>query len=446
MLDAIREKDETMTRSALTSSGTNGRPLASVLGAGPADGFTPDEQFRAEATQVLASFRQAVERVTFSVTARLANSRTLLNALGVDLNVSWQIFKLLGPIETLATVAYLPASVSFTKLLAAAKKKGASEDALTEAVAAFAAVERFVAETTGDREQFETAVMSYAELAESAQVNMHHRKAAFKADVHFFGVAVDTLAFAMLFHPGQRPDTVDFVGLRQMIGLRRLRASTDVVVDRWRMALGADARDGLRPNPLGDAFDPDAAAVHNAVVIPEFSSRPVPPLVTTVQDSGDVRTLLKHRDVGVGQPFDVTTGRVFRGTPIDRTPDGRTVFQGLVEIARPTRLQVIDTFVHRPTWPNLVPTSGVFAHLPQRIPAKVERDGVRLPFGEKTVFLGSGPDAVRLTDAPRHADLVRYACQKMGWRLDDMDLYRVRIEYPLMDSNILCRLEVAGLP
>jgi len=32
----------------------------------------------------------------------------------------------------------------------------------------------------------------------------------------------------------------------------------------------------------------------------------------------------------------------------------------------------------------------------------------------------------------------------MGWRFEDMDLYRIRLEYPLMDSNVLLRLETVG--
>jgi hypothetical protein len=401
--------------------------------------FTLDSQFRADATEVLGRFRQAMERIIYALTKSLQNSRDLQNLLGVDRNVSWQIFKLLGPIETLSTVSYIPAVVSLRKVLAAAKKRGVSETTLAEATAAFAAFEAFVAATTGDREQFETMVMSYGDTAESAQMGMHHRKAAFKADCHFFGVAVDTLAFALLFHPGQKPDTVDFVGLRQTLGLRRLRASTDVLVDRWKM--NRDHSEKEDDFLLSDALDLEAAALHNAAVVPEFCTQPLLPLMTKIEESGDVRTVLKHRDIGVGSEVDIATARVFRGMEPSRTPDGRPMFDGLVEIGRPTRVQVIDNYVHRPTWPNLVPTSGVFAHLPRRVASKVDREGVRLPLTERFSFMGSGADVSRIREVPRYPDLVKYACQKMGWRFEDMDLYRIRFEYPLMDSNVLLRLE-----
>ena len=127
--------------------------------------------------------------------------------------------------------------------------------------------------------------------------------------------------------------------------------------------------------------------------------------------------------------------------PLTRTADGRPLFDGLVEINRPTRVQVIDTFVHRPTWPNLVPFSGVFTHLTQRVPSKVEQDGVRLPFAEQLAYAGTGNYVSRIPEIARYPDFVNHACQKMGWNLDDLDLYRIRFEYPLMETSILLRLE-----
>jgi hypothetical protein len=224
-----------------------------------------------------------------------------------------------------------------------------------------------------------------------------------------------------------------------MMGLRRLRANTDVLVDRWK--LNRDETYKEDDFILSDALDAEAAAVHNAAVLPEFCSKPLLPLVTTIEESGDIRTLLKHRDIGVGQDVDIATARICRGMPLARTSDGRALFDGLVEVGRPTRIQIVDNYVHRPTWPNMMPSSGVFAHLPRRLPSKVDREGVRLPFTEQFTFMGSGTDVARIREIPRYPDVVKYACQKMGWRFEDMDLYRIRLEYPLMDSNILLQLE-----
>jgi hypothetical protein len=404
------------------------------------ESFSPDDHFRANVIESLGRFRQAMERMVYSFTKSLKNSRDLQGLLGVDRNVSWQIFKLLGPIETIATVSYIPAAVSLKKVLAAARKKMVAQEDLDEVAASFAAFERLVDETTGDREQFESVVMSYSGSSESVQIGMQHRKAAFKADSHFIGVAVDTLIFSLFFHPGLQPDTVDFCAVRQMLGMRRLRASTDVVVDRFK--LNADRTDRVDGFLLSDALDLEAASRFDAAVLPEFCSQPILPLVTKIDDAGDIRTLLKHRDIGIGREVDITTARVFRGMPLFRTPDGRPVFDGLTEVGRPTRVQVIDTFVHRPTWPDLVPTSGVFVHLPRRVVAKVEQEAVRLPsFAEKLNFMGSGTDVMRVGESPSYPGLIKHACQKMGWNYEDMDLYRIRHEFPLMDSNVLCRLE-----
>jgi len=152
---------------------------------------------------------------------------------------------------------------------------------------------------------------------------------------------------------------------------------------------------------------------------------------------------LRHRNLGVGREVDITTGRIYRDTHLESLPGGGKSVYGMVEIARPTRLQVIDTFVHRPTWPALTARSGVFAHLPTRRLPYAEQQGVRLPFTEKVTRMGSGLDGVRFPESPRYPELLRHACQRMGWRMEDFDLYRVRLEYPLMDSNIISRLDPA---
>jgi hypothetical protein len=418
-------------------------PTSELDSAESSVGASYDERFKNRVTEILGRFRHSVEQIVYSITPTLSNSRTLQTVLSVDLNLSWQIFKLLGPIETLSTISYVPAAVSMGKLTMAARKRGVSKDLLEQATSAFAAFEKIAEETARDRDEFETIVMSYVDSVESAQAGMHHRKAAFKSDVHYYGVAVDTLAFALFFHPGKTADSVDFVGLRQMLGLRRMAASTDVLIDRWRVS--PETPLGVADALFSDAFDPEAAAIHGAAVIPEFCTPPLLPMVTRSDAMGNVRTLLKHRDIGVGQQVSITTGRIFREMPMDRTPDGRPLFAGLIEVARPTRVQVVDTFIHRPTWPNLLPKSGVFVHLSRRLPSTAHEDGVRLPFRESLVYAGSGSDAVRIAESPAYPDLVRHACTKMGWNFEDMDLYRLQIKYPLMDSNVLCRLECVNV-
>lgn len=402
-----------------------------------------DDQFRADAARVLSRFRRAIEQVVYSVTKTVSNSRSLQAALGIDLHTSWQLYKLLGPSDVLCAVTCVPPAVSIRKLCSAAKKQGVAQAALDEVADSHAEYEALIAKSTGDREQFESMVMSFTDSPEAAQVGVQLRKSAFKVDVHYFGTSAETLAVGMLFHPGSVPGKVDVVSVRTMLGLRRLRASTDVIIERAKV--GTDQTG--RPNTylLPTALDQDAAREYSAAIVPEFCSEPILPLTTTVDELGNVRTVLEHRDLGVGEEVDLTTARIYRDSTFSPTPDGRDQLEGLVEIARPTKLQIIDTIVHRPTWPRMIPTTGVYAHLPSRDPAHLG-SAVKLPFHERIACLGSGADVLRVNEVPRYRDLVAYACRKVGWNIDDMDVYRLRIEYPLMDTNVLFRLEVPPTP
>lgn len=402
------------------------------------------EDLKANALHVLGRLRSTIGLVIHATTNKgLHNSRDLQNELGVDRNLSWQIFKMLGPVDTLSILPYVPAAVSMKKLLSVIKKRGVPMARITEAESAFASFESFVRTSANNRDRLETMLMSFTDSDEGRQVDLQHRKAAYRAHSHFYGIEVDTAVQTLIYYPGSSSQRVSCIGLQQVSGMRRLRLDNEIVVSRLNMIDDSNDHKVMRANMV----DVEAAERYGAPVIEEFCSKPMPDLGTVVDPSGMARTVLASRKVGSAADIDLAFGRAWLDLPMNVDVDGYHALSAQIAIVRPTQVIIGDVFLHRSTFKNVAPSSGLWAQVGGAENADdIERRGVRLPMREEFSYVGTGEDVARLRELPRYAELVRTSCERFGVSLNEMDLYRVRIDYPLVDSRLVLRVRSAPDP
>jgi len=148
--------------------------------------------------------------------------------------------------------------------------------------------------------------------------------------------------------------------------------------------------------------------------------------------------------VGRRSAVDMVFGQILRDAPVARLPgNDKLGFGGQVAITTPTALLIFDLLVHQPTFPKLGLEFDVLAYgsapeLHSRHPA------LKLPFSERIASLGTGSDAILTREVPRYVELVEYACRQTNWSLDDMAIYRARIEYPMLDTMPTITAEIIG--
>lgn len=346
---------------------------------------------------------------------------------------------MLGPVDTLSILSYVPAAVSMKKLLSVIKKRGVSPDRIAEAEAAFLAFEEFVRSAATDRDRLETMLMSFGDSDEGRQVDLQHRKAASRAHSHFYGIEVDTAVNTLLYYPGSTPDRLSCVALQQISGMRRLRADTEVVVTRLNMT---DEHAEKRVVPC-QVIDEAAALRYGAPVIEDFCSRPMPALSTILGANGLYRTILTSRQLGSAAEMELAFGRAWPDLPIELDTDGRHFLSALIPATRPTQLFVGDMFVHRSLSRSLEPSVGVWAQVvDQPNQVSFEPQGIRLPVREEFLRIGSGEDMARIRELPRYTELLRMACDRFGINSDELTLYRFRLSYPLVDSLVILKIAV----
>lgn len=173
-----------------------------------------------------------------------------------------------------------------------------------------------------------------------------------------------------------------------------------------------------------------------APILPEFSSQPLPELVTEAGDAGWVYTSLATEGIGRQSNVDVAMGMASMGLPDTFDVDGRKMFRTGTTFRTPTALLIMDVLVHRPTIKDINPYAVAFQSMPGDEMAAVARKAPQLQVHEKVIPLGRADLATNSPEWPRYVDLLNYLASAMHWHLSEFDIYRLRVEYPVFGSVI----------
>jgi hypothetical protein len=88
----------------------------------------------------------------------------------------------------------------------------------------------------------------------------------------------------------------------------------------------------------------------------------------------------------------------------------------------------------------------VFSDLRTVDPAFAGRSRDLLPTSASVVHLGRGPQVLSSANVPRYAEMVQYALDRAGWDARQFDVYRCRVEFPVMPSSVMVRFEMPRRP
>lgn len=393
--------------------------------------------FEAEAAALLTRLRSTLTEMLSGIPGGVRKSRDVHKYLGVDANLSWQVMKLLTAEDAFAAARYVPGEFPLKRIFESARGIGVAGARVAAAESAAIALSSFVIEHAGDWDSFQSmlAARDGAEGDEEDAIGLAHRKAMFKGHSHYWGHQVDTQVVAMMIQPSAgKPGKFDYLHVRTMKGLRRLRSSASMGVDSYKLnAPSPEDENQIQHFPI----DPESHAIYGASVLPAFCSIPVPELKTSVRADNRSFVELAADTVGRRGQVDLTFGTVGRGGPLSPTPDGGQGFGSLVRIGKPTAILVADMLVHRPSLPQVearLLVNGVPPLAQDEFDFNDPR--TRLPFNEKIRLLGRGGDATTCLDFPLQRELYEYICSRMSWNLDDFDVYRARVEFPLMDTMV----------
>jgi hypothetical protein len=401
------------------------------------------ENFRQEIGQVIGSLRAALMEV-LEVAGEIKRSRDVQDRLKLNMTLSWQIYRILNVSENLVELSpHIPSTGMMQKLLNAVRGLGASEASLTTLSEAHARFESLVEFYAGDRESFNAIASRLMGNDAQSQIELVHRRAAFECERHVWGLDLEAAISCEIFGPLLTGQPDQSVSLRLKRNLRRLSFNQNFAVDKH--SVRKSDVDEFEKHPTTLPLNSTAFSKYGIPILPPFCSSLDIPL-RHFEQSDSVVTEWIGDSMGKPSSVDIAMGDIHHNpSEADRNSgQNKLTYQRGSTFGIPTRQRISDVIVHRATRGQLTTTLTRWGHSMDR-PKQlypVEAMGLpKLPCHDRYMLVGTGRGAAYLSEAPQYTKMLQYACDTMGWNLEEMDIYRVRMEFPLLHTLIAVTLD-----
>jgi len=398
--------------------------------------------FEQAALDVLQDVRSAFAELIVQIPRPISKAFDLQKALDVDPKLASRVFRVAHADDPLRVGTDVPSRVSIERIFKAAAKEGVPAKVIQRASIAYEQFERLVADHAGDRESFASMVSALSAVqGEDSSIDAQQRKAAYLANSHILGVQARTRLNCFIHKPAYVGRKGEVVGLRGLIDLRWLRTShapftisrSDVRDSRGDV----DKRYEVRKR---EPLDPDEPEDHGVALLREFCSRPLPKIETVRMSNGMMNTQIVSKHVGKASLTTCIIGEILRDFPECDFTDPDDHFDQSVLVRTPCEVLIQDVLLHEGPHGELKPQVRVLSDHQCTDGTILGRDSDMLPLTATVKYLGKGPEVMHTRDVPRYADMVQYAMDRLGWDGSKFEVYRCRIEYPVMPSTVSMRL------
>ncbi len=392
-------------------------------------------EFQADAERVLRQLRTSLSEVVASVPEPVSKPSDLQRALRVDINVCCKVFKAISAPGALSVGLHLPGIMALRAFLKSARRAGASEAAVAAAIQATEEFNDLVTAHADDRSTFDSMLSSMVVSEDSAHITFQHRRATARGQAHLFGMQARVQLKCLIVQPSAHdPGLLDLANLTGFVSLRMWRpARTPIVLTPAYTTNDAGTVRKVVREPLESTADQTAgvALLRDFCTGPSLQLREVP--------AAPGRVLGELHGVGIGNKAAVTCveGHMNRAAVPRYSEPANRIGGHLAEIRVPCDTLLLDLVVREDVFGPLRPTVSMCAdHL-----ADLHGPGGRAvwqPLGpyETVEHLGRGPAALYTPDYPRYPELGRYAFERLGWEGERFDVYRCRLEYPIVPSTV----------
>ena len=403
----------------------------------------PNTTFFVESGAVMQRLRTGISEMLKAMPNRIRTTRDLQKLFGVDVKLCWQVLKLAGPGDALSLAPFVPTPGPMRRFLAAATTAGVDPEVIDQIRSAYEAFKEQVSIHAGDRPTFEAMATGAAGTGENSSEDrqkaaLRLRKSAYQTNSHYCGVQLDTYLGASFIHPTATPGLLDAANLRVKLGIRRLRATANFFVNQTKNVTSDTRIEKSQDTFAKGTFDDETNEKHGAPIIARFSSNPLPQFSTMTDIDGRTYTRIVGENVGQTSAVDLVFGQSVFNAPLTSMLINGTRQMGFgssLDITTPVGVLILDKLVHRPTFPHLDTDFTVHWVDNPAFPAGSEDDSA-LQFCERLVKLDAGVDGARTHEVPQYIEMLEFVCDRFKWKIEDFDVYRVRVEYPLHYTRI----------
>jgi hypothetical protein len=364
----------------------------------------------------------------------------LQRTLGISMSLAWHIHRFAFADDALAAIRNLPGAVGMARFLDAAKLRGAPHSEVDQVRIAFEEFESLARRFVENRSELESLLTGLTQ-DNAEQLDPRHRRAAYEAQSHFLGYRAEFNLGCFMFAPSVEDSTkLDGVAMRTMTGVRRFRRDVSIIIATMR----ADADEGPKPlgspQPLAGVDEADSTGL-----LPQFCSTPMPVVTRTSATGTSINVEVDPPGLGTDAAVTCTIGHSLRAFFSRYRSDLNMHNTCVTRVRTPCKVLVQDVLVHRGLFDPTAPEVRVLSDHRDIDTRDTHRPCDQLPGNEAAVFMGSGAVALGLEDVPHYEELIRFACARMHWVLDEFDVYRCLVEYPVMPSSLITRFRLRSV-
>jgi hypothetical protein len=317
----------------------------------------------------------------------------------------------------------VPGPGPLADIVDSARRLGVSDSVCAAATEAVSKFDNLVQTLAGDRLTFDAMMSEWVDDAR-VQIDTAARQMIFRGMKQLKGVCAETQFTTFMFHPTSGSDErVDMLNLEGIMGFQRVRARGEMcIIGHSGIAGGAS---DLKPS---------------RTIVEEFCSTPAPVLrVGGTATKATLRIDWQGR-IGRGHTRDVVLREKYPGgVTRHRTNPARQFGSVAAEPYVPSKLAIVDILFHKDLFPTCIPTFQILATGLRGFadPNDPESTHERLFIDTALQAFGAGSiHQMQTPEVPRYRDLLESQCADMGWNLAHFRAFRVRVEYPVVNSQM----------
>lgn len=377
-------------------------------------------------------------RTVFKEIPEATNRPTkLARALGVSNAIASRVLRATDEVDPIAAIHRLPGPDALRMLLRGAERHSVRKKLIASTRAAIGEFDQLVNVELGGQSELDT-ILSSLLPSTRRRFESGNKQLVYKGNRALFGVTVETQISASVMHPTDQPDLLKRLSVWGRVGFRRYRPGATLRL--MHAALAPEDAGHERFLSLDGHLSEDGCT---RLLLPQFCTKPLPEVES--KRSGDRICHVLHVD-GYGPGSAVTLyGSELPEALISRyrsSPEPRLTGAS-AEVEQPARLLIHDLLVHE----SVLPTSGPQLRIHQLTglgaanPNDPSRDIDLLDLAELVEDLGVGIRRCRCAEAPEYVDVLGHCCEELGWEAERLHVFRCRIEYPLVGTQISIGLQ-----
>lgn len=387
--------------------------------------------FAADTESAVAEVRKALAAFLAGLSQPIRRPKELQKALGVDYNICWHVFNVLTDNDPLVAARHTPTPSALRRFLKSGQEAGIDEARIQAVESAIAHFNEVVRKHADDRKSFQSMVSSLS--SEGGDDAVRFRRQVHRGMCQLWGAQCESQFNIAMFRKSLYGPGKDFVSFGIKTGFRRLRASANPIVAGVR----DNAQTTSSGSPVQIPLDPEAAELYESPLVRAFSSNPVPALKTEVGGKGWLYTRLATKGIGRTSAIDLAFGTEWRNSPMLVDPISNLPFiHTAMTVRTPSELLIFDLLVHRPSYGRVKPEVSAAQSMPMDELPSVSRVAPQLELSETVLDLGPADKVIGTPDWPTYGGVLRYIAPRFNCDLSEYDVYRFRLEYPVVGSII----------